>query len=309
MSPPAAIAAAPAASLTRRRSLRQAINPTAWLFILPAAVIYFVFHLLPFIQTIWLGFHKWDGASPERTWVGLANYAQALGDEIFWRALSHNLIFVVMNLVLPTGLGLILAVLIANVNRGRSTYRFLLFVPYVLSLAVVGIIFGRIYDPNIGIINQLLRLVGLADLARPWLGDPSWVLIAIILSGVWHGFPFAMMIYLAGLQGIDVTLYEAARLDGANGLQTFQHVTLPGLTNVTTLLISSAFIGGLTAFTLVWTMTGGGPFYASEVISTFIYKRAFEDVYVGYGAALSVALAALALLVTGMFIWLRERRD
>lgn len=295
--------------IARQRPLLSVINPTAWMFILPAATIYLIFHLLPFVQTIWLGFHKWDGASPDRTWVGLQNYVDATKDEIFWRALSHNLVFVVLNVALPIFIGLLLATLVSNVERGRTTYRFLLFLPYVLSLAVCGIIWGRIYDPNIGIINQTLRGVGFADLTRPWLGDPSFVLVAIILAGVWHAFPFAMMIYLAGLQGIDQTLYEAARLDGANGVQTFQHVTLPGLTNVTTLLVSSAFIGGLTAFTLVWTMTQGGPFYASEVIATYIYKRAFEDVYVGYGSALSVALALLALLVTGAFIWLRERRD
>lgn len=295
--------------LARRKPLWVAINPTAWLFLLPAFAIYLVFHLLPFVQTIWLGFHEWDGASPDRTWVGLQNYVDATQDDVFWRALSHNVTFVVMNLALPIAIGLLLAVLVSNVGRGLATYRFLLFLPYVLSLAVVGIIWGRIYDPNIGIINQTLRAVGLDDLARPWLGDPSFVLVAIILAGVWHAFPFAMVIYLAGLQGIDQTLYEAARLDGANGVQIFRHVTLPSLSNVTTLLVSSAFIGGLTAFTMVWTMTQGGPFYASEVIATYIYKRAFEDIYVGYGSALSVALALLALLVTGAFIWLRERGD
>jgi raffinose/stachyose/melibiose transport system permease protein len=179
----------------------------------------------------------------------------------------------------------------------------------VLSLAIVGIIWGQIYDPNIGIVNQALRGLGLESLTRPWLGDPGTVLVAIILAGVWHGFPFAMVIYLAGFQGIDPTLYDAARIDGANALQSFFNVTLPSLRNVTNLLVSGAFIGSLTAYTLVWTMTKGGPFYASEVISTYIYKRAFEDIYVGYGAALSVALAFVALSFTGVFIWLRERAE
>ena len=281
----------------------------ALLFIVPAAAIYGTFVLSPFVQTVWLSFHKWDGASPVRVWIGLGNYVAAVRDEIFWRALSHNLVFIGMNLLLPTSLGLLLAALVAQVQRGRTVYRFGLFLPYVLSLAIVGIIWGRIYDPNIGIINQVMRALGLDVLTRPWLGDANAALVAVNLAGVWHAFPFAMVIYLAGLQGIDTSLYDAARIDGANGVQTFRHVTVPSLRNVTTLLLSGAFISALTAFTLVWTMTGGGPYYASEVISTYIYKRAFEDIHVGYGAALSVCLALFALTTTGLFVWLRERRE
>jgi raffinose/stachyose/melibiose transport system permease protein len=281
----------------------------ALLFIVPAAAIYGTFVLSPFVQTVWLSFHKWDGASPLRVWIGLGNYLAAARDEIFWRALSHNLVFIGMNLLLPTSLGLLLAALVAQVRRGRTVYRFGLFLPYVLSLAIVGIIWGRIYDPTIGILNQVLRAVGLEALTRPWLGDANAALVAVNLAGVWHAFPFAMVIYLAGLQGIDTSLYDAARIDGANGAQTFRHVTVPSLRNVTTLLLSGAFISALTAFTLVWTMTGGGPYYATEVISTYIYKRAFEDIYVGYGAALSVCLAVVALTATGLFVWQRERGE
>ena len=287
--------------MIRRRHLN------ALLFIVPAAAIYGTFVLGPFLQTVWLSFHKWDGASPVRLWIGLENYGAAARDGIFWRALSHNLVFIAMNLALPTGIGLLLAALVAQVKRGRTLYRFGLFLPYVLSLAIVGIIWGRIYDPNIGIINQVFRALGLEALARPWLGDANTVLVAINLAGVWHACPFAMVIYLAGLQGVDSGLYDAARIDGANSVQTFRHVTVPSLRNVTTLLVSGAFISALTAFTLVWTMTGGGPYYASEVISTYIYKRAFEDIHVGYGSALSVCLALVALTATGLFVWARER--
>src|SRR5262245_2636364 len=299
-------AAAPGA---RRRSLRRTYNPTAWLFVLPAATAYAAFVFGPFVQTIWLGCFKWDGANPVRPWVGVANYLQASRDPIFWRALSHNLVYLLLNLTLPVAIGLVLAALVASVRRGRTGYRFALFLPHVLSLAIVGIIWGQIYDPNIGLVNQALRGLGLEDLTRPWLGDPATVLVAVILGGVWHGFPFAFVIYLAGFQGIEPTLYDAARIDGANAIQSFFNVTLPGLRNVTNLLVSGAFIGSLTAYTLVWTMTKGGPFYASEVISTYIYKRAFENDEVGYAAALSVALALIALSCTAAFIWLRERRD
>src|SRR5262245_66234614 len=138
-SPSLQTAAAPRA---RRRSLWRTLNPTAWLFVLPAAAAYVTFVFGPFVQTIWLGFFKWDGANPVRAWVGVANYLQASRDPIFWRALSHNLVYLILNLTLPVTIGLVLAALVASVRRGRAGYRFALFLPHVLSLAIVGIIWG-----------------------------------------------------------------------------------------------------------------------------------------------------------------------
>jgi raffinose/stachyose/melibiose transport system permease protein len=288
--------------------LRRRAGLDAYPFILPAALAYLVFELLPFVQTLWLGFHAWDGVNPAR-WVGLKNYAEAYDDPIFWRSLQHNLVYMTMSLTLPITTGFVLALFMAEVTRGRSVFRVGLFTPHVLSAAVVGILFRQIYDPDIGILNSFLRAVGLGGLARAWLADSTLVLPAINLASSWHAYGFAMVIYMAALQTIDPHLYDAARIDGANWLRLVRHVTVPGVRNATTMLLSFAILGSMTAFGMIWVMTRGGPFFASEVLATYIYKRAFEGSYMGYASALSTALALIVMVAAAIFIRLRERGD
>lgn len=293
----------PVASWRRRRSR---VDAEAYLFVLPAVVSYAVFVLSPFVRTLWLGLHQWDGVSPAR-WVGLKNYAEAIGDPIVWKALEHNLVYMGITIVLPIGIGCTLAVLMAGVARGRSLFRIGLFTPHVLSAAVVGIVWSLIYDPDIGVLNSVLRSVGLGGIARAWLAETSVVLPAIALASTWHGYGFAMVIYMAALQGVDPTLYEAAKIDGANWHQLVRHVTLPGVRDATTMLLSLSILGSMATFTMIWVMTRGGPYFASEVLATHIYKRAFEGNQMGYASALSTALALIVLVVAAAFLRLRER--
>lgn len=281
---------------------------SGYFFLLPAFLFYAAFRLVPYVQTFWFGFHEWDGLG-ERRWIGVANYSEALTDDRFWQAGRNTLAFMVLDLAMPLTIALFLAILVAEVRWGRTVYRVGLFTPYVLSGAVVAVMWKQIYNPEVGILNAFLRAVGLGDLAHSWLGESQFALPAVAVANAWQGYGFAFVVFLAALQSIDPTLYEAARIDGANWPQLVRHVTIPGLGNAITMLCSLTIFGAIGTFTFIYIMTGGGPNYATEVLSTYIYDKAFTELRFGYASAVSVGLALLALVVTAIFIRLRERND
>lgn len=290
-----------------RRTIRRA-QPSAYLFLLPALAFYVTFRLYPYVQTFWFGLHDWNGVSPP-VFIGLGNYVEALHDPSFWRAGYQTLAFMAIDITLPLTVALTLAILVSEVTRGRTFFRVALFTPYVLSAAVVSVMWKLIYAPNIGIVNSAFRAIGLGQLAHPWLGDSQYALPAVALANSWHSYGFAFVVFLAAIQSIDTSLYEAAKLDGANWLQLVRHVTIPGLRNAITLLVSLAVAGALAAFTFIYIMTGGGPNFATEVLSTYVYDKGFLESRYGYASALSVALALVALTISATFIWLRERGE
>jgi raffinose/stachyose/melibiose transport system permease protein len=200
-------------------------------------------------------------------------------------------------------------VLIAQVLRGQTFFRVALFLPKVLSVSVVAVVWGRIYDPFIGIVNMALRGVGLESVARGWLGDATFALPAIQVAHSWNGYGWYMVVYLAALQAIEPALYEAADLEGADGWQKFRWITLPGIRHVHTLVLVLSMINSLQAFGTIWAMTQGGPYHASEVISTHIYKTAFMVNQVGYGAAMSLVLGVVIILFTWATMKLREEKE
>jgi raffinose/stachyose/melibiose transport system permease protein len=290
-----------------RRTIRRA-QPSAYLFLLPALLFYVTFRLYPYVQTFWFGLNDWNGVSPPK-FIGLGNYAEALQDPYFWRAGYQTLAFMAIDITLPLAVALCLAILVSEVTRGRTFFRVALFTPYVLSAAVVSVMWKQIYAPNIGIVNSALRAVGLGQFAHPWLGDSQYALPAVALANSWHSYGFAFVVFLAAIQSIDTSLYEAARLDGASWLQLQRHVTIPGLRNAITLLVSLAVAGALASFTFIYIMTGGGPNFATEVLSTYVYDKGFLESRYGYASALSVAMALVALTISATFIWLRERGE
>jgi len=290
-----------------RRTIRRA-QPSAYLFLLPALLFYASFRLVPYAQTFWFGLHDWNGVSPP-SFIGLGNYVEAFNDPYFWRAGYHTLAFMAIDISLPLIGALLLAILVSEVTRGRTFFRIALFTPYVLSAAVVSVMWKMIYSPNIGIVNSALRAVGLGQLAHQWLGDSQYALPAVALANSWHTYGFAFVVFLAAIQSIDTSLYEAARLDGANWFHLFRHVTIPGLRNAITLLVSLAVAGALASFTFIYIMTGGGPNFATEVLATYVYDKGFLESRYGYASALSVAMALIALTISAAFIWIRERGE
>ena len=202
---------------------------TPYLFLFPALVIYCVFLIYPMFNSLIISFTKWDGLSPTRPFVGLANYQRIFQDPVALLALKNNLIWTAVMLVMPTVLGLLLALGLNQKFRGSAVFRSFFYAPAILPLVGVAGIWSWMYDPNVGLINTLLHYLGLGNLAQQWLGNPSTALPSVMVAAIWQGLGFPMVLYLAGLQSIPAEQYEAARIDGASPIQQFWYVTMPGL--------------------------------------------------------------------------------
>jgi raffinose/stachyose/melibiose transport system permease protein len=290
-----------------RSEVRDATALPALLFVGPALLVYALFSAIPIAQTAWLSLTDSAGFHSPAHFVGGANYIALAGDPTVRRVLGQTLLWLVLHLVLAGGTGLILAVAIRNLVRSHVFFRTAFFLPHVVSLAVVGVIWGRIYDPYFGLLSGALHAVGLGHLSLGWLSDPALVIFSVNVASSWQGFGLYMLLFIAGLQNIDPVLYEAAELDGASPFRQFIHVTLPGLAEVMTFVVSLALINGLKGFATVWVMTQGGPFYASELITTYIFKLAFQMQQQGRAAALCVVLCLIAVGTTVAFNRWRER--
>lgn len=270
-----------------------------YLFILPALFFYTVFLALPILGTVFISLLNWSGISlNDVQWAGFSNYMLLAEDRIFWQALLHNLIFIVTGTSSIVIMGLMLAVLLERGLPGSNFFRGAFFIPTVMSMVVVGIVFMLILSPELGLINPMLRRVGLGNLAHAWLGDPRTALGTIVAADVWKNFGFAMFLFVAGLKSIDTELYEAAAIDGSNAWQSFWRITMPVLWPVTTLVIILISIGTLKLFDLVYVMTHGGPNHASEVLTTWMYFQGFMYNNMGYGSAIAVVLLTVTLILT-----------
>lgn len=278
-------------------------------FLAPALILYGVFMVYPMIDAVRYSLFDWNGASPTMNFVGIENYIALTKDSVFIKSLVHNLAWVVLSLALMVIPTLVLAVLISKVKRGRTFFRAAFYLPSVLSLAVVGVLWSKIYDPTMGPINMLLNSLGLDFLARNWLGEPWLVIPALVIASTWAFYGLYMILFLAGLQSIDPQMYEAAEIDGAGPIRKFWSITIPSIRNTMNVVISMVIIHAMKGFALIWIMTQGGPFYMSEVVATYVYKSAFSLNKVSYAAAQSVVLAIIIIIFTIGFNYYRERTE
>lgn len=294
----------------RDKRSRQAIlsgsSLTGYLMILPALLLYVVFVLYPIVGSTILSFHKWDGAGT-KVFVSVANYLQAFGDRIVWMSFRNNVVYTMGIILLGVFPGLILAVLLARKLAGRTAFQSIFFFPRLLTQVIVAIVWGWIFNPIFGLLNYSLRTVGLGFLAKGWLGDPQFALWAVIGAGAWTYFGFCMVIFLAGLQNTDPTLYDAARIDGANTFQTFFYVTIPQIRHVITMVVIYTVIDSFKVFDLVYILTQGGPGNSTQIMATYIYQKSFRENYFGYGASVAVLLTIFILVVSVLFLCYRER--
>ncbi|WP_432253858.1 carbohydrate ABC transporter permease [Streptomyces sp. HNM1019] len=287
------------AALTRAYRRRAPGEPRAigYLYILPALIVYAVFLLYPFGQSVWLSFVHWDGLTVA-TPAGFDNYRALFTDASLRAPFLHALLLLIFYAALPVAIGLLLAAVMSRARvRGMTFFRTVLFLPQVLALIVVGVAWRSILAPD-GLLNDTLRAIGLGGLARPWLGDYTWALPAVGVVGTWVGTGLCMVLFLAGAQRIPRELYEAARIDGAGPLREFRTVTLPGLRPQIAVALTLTIVAGLRNFDLIYITTSGGPGNATSVPAYEVYHRAFETNQVGSAAAVGVALTVLIFVLT-----------
>lgn len=267
---------------------------TPYLFLIIPLLLFVIWILGPMLYTFYLSLTKWDGISAP-VFIGFRNYEKLFRDPVFIISLKNNLKWVIAFITVPVASGLGLAVALNREIPGGRFIKVAIFAPLVFSMVATGLIWSWIYNPEYGLINQIFRLIGLEQLAMGWLSNKNLVMWSIIFVAVWRQVGYVMVLYLAGLSGVDPALLDASKVDGCNGWQTFRHVTLPLLSPVTIIVVVVSVIDSLRAFDLVSVMTHGGPYNSSSVLAIFMYIESFHNYKMGYGAAIAVILFLIML--------------
>ncbi|OAS23476.1 carbohydrate ABC transporter permease [Paenibacillus oryzisoli] len=278
-------------------------------FLIPALILYTVFVMVPTASSIYLSFTSWDGVSSDIRFIGFDNFVEMWHSERVHNALKNTLILSVVLVVLENILALLLAMLVDQVRWFRNMFRSIFYFPTLLSGIVMGFVWTIIMNYNFGVLSQLFDNMNLPFLKIDWLGNPDYALMAIILTTVWKGAGYYMIIYLAGLQGVPPELTEAASIDGANRWQQFRHITFPLLAGAFTVCMMLSMIASLKIFDQIAVMTDGGPGFATETLTYIIYKVGFGELRQGFGTALSLVLFTLILIVSLIQIKLLRSRE
>ena len=236
--------------------------------------------------------------------IGLDNYIAIWNDPVFWASLGRTAIWIGLTVPLQLLLGLVTALLLNQTFRWRSLARSLILIPWALPSVVIGLMWSWIYNPQVGLLNDLMLRLGLLQTAVPWLANPGTSLYAIIAALVWQGFPFFAIMILAGLQTIPHSLYEAAEIDGATDWEQFWHITLPALKSVLVTAVMLRIIWVANSIDVIYVMTGGGPGYATHTLPLYALKRTYASMDFGYGSALAVSFSLL--LLGAIYVYLRR---
>lgn len=275
------------------------ISKTIYLFFLPGLVLYSIFFLYPTVSALFYSFTDWDGLSDAYQFVGLGNYERALtGDTVFRKTVGNNLKFMLMVVIFQTLTALTFAMIVLKNTKANVFLRALYFFPTILSSVSVAFIWSFIYDPSLGILNQILELLGLDFLQQNWLGNSDIAIYSLAITQIWFHAGQMLIIFVAGLQAIPEDLYEVAKIEGASKWQTFRSVTWPLLAPSATIVIAYTTIQSFKAFDLVFAMTGGGPNNSTEIIATYIFDVAFRSYNFGYASSISVLFMIIIAIIT-----------
>ncbi|WP_223692039.1 carbohydrate ABC transporter permease [Leifsonia poae] len=281
---------------------------TAWIFVIPALVLYLAFTVYPAISGIAISFTDRMGVVGGN-FVGFDNYVQAFTDPAVLAALGNTLVFTVVTVVLQNVGALALAAWMQRHVRIRSFARVGTLVPSMMAFVAVGYIWTFIYSPLSGPLNVMLKAVGLGSLAKVWLGDPSTALLAIAVTNVWMYLGYSATIYLSGYLSIPETVLEAAQMDGARGWARFRSIEWPLLAPALTVSLTLSVIGSLRVFDLILVMTQGGPVNSTQSLSYVIYQESFSQLHFGYGTAIAVILLVLTVIVAFTLTTVLRRRE
>jgi multiple sugar transport system permease protein len=305
-----AIAASPAKLKRRLPALSTSLKTkeaiAAYIFLTPFLIFFAIFVVRAVGAAVQMSFYDWHILRPARPYVGLNNYTELFNDAVWWIAVRNTVIFTVMTVVGTTIVALGAAVAVTQPIRGRGFFRVLLYMPGLFSVGAVGLIWVWLLNNQFGVINYGLSFLGI----RPvnWLGSPDLVLPSLSLTTIWWGFGFPMLIFIAGLQGIPEQLYEAARIDGANGRQIFFRITLPLLRPTILFVTVTGVIAHFQVYGQPFIMTNGGPGRESYTVIFYLYQIAWTAFRMGYGAAVAVAIAVIMAVITAIQFFFISRR-
>lgn len=277
--------------ITHRRRLALA----GGVFVLPSVALFVAFLAAPLLYSLYISFHKWS-MMRDPVWLGLDNYQRLLHDEIFWRSLKNTAIFTVLLVPLMTLTSLGSAVLLNQSIKAKGLFKALIFIPVITPSVVVGVVWTYVFQPELGLANELLRTLHLPT--SLWLGSSDIALPALVLVTIWQRFGWFMILFLAGLQDIPIEVKEAAALDGASPIQSFFQITVPLLRPTIVLVTVLGAISAFQIFDLIFIMTEGGPAYATQTLSYYIYQKAFRSFDMGYAASMSYVLFVILLILT-----------
>lgn len=272
----------------------------------PNLFLFGVFTYWPLLYNFYLSFVNWNFLRPRKRFVWFENYVDVFSQPQFWTIVWNTVIFSLFSVGLTLLIGLALALLLNQPLRYRNGARAVLFSPVVMSGAVVAVVWSYIFDPRYGLIDQLLGLIGLNS--PNWLGDPAWAMPAVIMVYVWKNLGYAVVIYLAGLQGIPRELYDAARVDGAAPWDRFWHVTLPGLSPVAFFLSVTSILATFQAFDIIKVLTNGGPVIATTTLIFHLYDLGFVSYNAGEAGVIAIVLFAIMLILTIIQLRYLEQR-
>ncbi|MFF3495462.1 carbohydrate ABC transporter permease [Streptomyces sp. NPDC002795] len=282
---------------------------TAFVFTVPALVLFLLLVLLPILYALYVSLFDWGGFGSPEDFVGLDNFGKLLDDPVFLGDLWRGALLVLLSVGVQLPFALAMAVLLNQKLRGRAIYRMLFFAPYVLSEVITGVLFGMIFAPGDGLADKVLGAIGLDGLGGDWFAGQDTVMPTLFLVMTWKYFGFHMMLYLAGLQGIPAELGEAARIDGAGPWQRFRHITLPLLGPTIRMSVFLSVIGAIQLFDLVWVVTQGGPDHHSETMAVTLFQFGFKRYQVGYASAISIAMFLVSLVFALAYQRFVLRRD
>ena len=286
---------------------------TPYVFLAPYMLLFTVFVLIPAVFGLWMSLHNWDYLMPEQPWVGLQNYINLFTPgsptaAFFWQSMQATGIFTLFSVPLLVIIPLLVALILNQSFRGRNFFRAMYFAPYVLGVAVVGILWRYLLQPGFGLINYYMGVLGLPDI--PWTSALPWAWIALVGMTVWWTLGFNAIIYLAGLQDIDPQLYEAAKVDGANPWQRFWNVTLPGLRPVFLFIVTVTILASANMFGQALLITQGGPNNETRTAIMYIAQEGLQNFRMGSAAAMSYILALFLILISILnFKFLNQKED
>ncbi len=300
-SAPAAATDPGKATALRERRFAAALLAPAFLALLATTTF-------PLLYLVWTSAFRMDLAMPfVDGFVGVENYRQLLADDRFWASLVVSLVYTASTVVLQVAIGLGLALLVMDMGRGQGLFRIVAILPVVLSPAVVGMVWRTfMLAPEFGVVDYLAITAGLGS--RNWLGDPTLALVSVVAIHTWQWTPFAFMVLLASLTALPEDLYEAARIDRANAWQRFTRITLPLIRPAIVMVVIMRTMVALTAFAAIFTVTGGGPGTATEILNLYAYRKSFTELSIGYGSTLAVALLILTVVISGVLFAIRRAR-